>query len=794
MKMKLHLRLFILLILISSLSYPQVKKVTIIVEADTIPINSSVYISGNRDKLGYWNRMKKMDMIKTNLWSYQLTENVGDTLIFKFTRGDWTSEAVDSNGIEFPNNVHVVRKDTILKFRVNNWRDLVVKRIIIDPERLKNKDGYLELVEGWKFKIGDDTSWAAISYDDSDWETINPLLEKNDFEKLKWTGNIWFRNYITVDSSLLNKPFGLRFFNTGAAEVYLNGKLIFKNGVIGNSTETEVTQVDRNPRIIMFEGGSQQVLAVRYSNHYAEKMIRFNIPAGFSALIGDMDAFISQRFSDVRDITLHQFAFGAFVLAFAIMHLLLFIFYPKAKENLYYSISMLSFATVIFSGAQSNFINSILSAIDFLILNSVSVQTSVLFGLLTVYASSYQRMPKQSVFFVVVYAIFIVHTLFFTGYLSEIMDYAFYIFILILTLEIFRVVVRSIYRKEPWGWSWVIGVGFLVAIIFIAYQVLIITGIIENPLFGIYLVYVYGIVFLAITVSINLSKKVSDTNKDLEKQLVQVKELSAKAIDQERKAREEELARKLLEADNKRKTYELEEAQKLQLSMLPRNLPVVPSFDIAVYMKPAFEVGGDYYDFKYDNNGPLIVAIGDATGHGMKAGTMVATIKGLFSAESIRTEIIPFYKKCSNIIKDMNLGNLYMAMMIASIENSKLKISSAGMPPLFLYRQKTKLVEEIRLPGMPLGSFTNFDYLEKTTSLEDGDTILLMSDGFPELFNPEKQILGYEKAKELFQKTGSKSSSEIINFLNNAAEEWRKGARQEDDITFIVLKFKSSAL
>ena len=104
-------------------------------------------------------------------------------------------------------------------------------------------------------------------------------------------------------------------------------------------------------------------------------------------------------------------------------------------------------------------------------------------------------------------------------------------------------------------------------------------------------------------------------------------------MNRKEKLKKKNFQENLLEADNQRKTKELEEASKLQLSMLPKNVPDVPDLEIAVYMKTASEVGGDYYDFKYDNNGTLIIAIGDATGHGMKAGTMVATIKGLFTAE-----------------------------------------------------------------------------------------------------------------------------------------------------------------
>ena len=56
-------------------------------------------------------------------------------------------------------------------------------------------------------------------------------------------------------------------------------------------------------------------------------------------------------------------------------------------------------------------------------------------------------------------------------------------------------------------------------------------------------------------------------------------------------------------------------------------------------MKPATEVGGDYYDFHLGEDGTLTVAIGDATGHGLKAGTMVAAVKGLFLSLAFHPDI-----------------------------------------------------------------------------------------------------------------------------------------------------------
>ena len=118
----------------------------------------------------------------------------------------------------------------------------------------------------------------------------------------------------------------------------------------------------------------------------------------------------------------------------------------------------------------------------------------------------------------------------------------------------------------------------------------------------------------------------------------------------------------------------------MQLSMLPQKIPKHKLCDIDVFMKTATEVGGDYYDFHLARDSTLTVVIGDATGYGMKAGTMVTAIKSLFGTYDESVEIPSFFKKCSKIIKGMNLGHLFMAMKILKIKTNKIIASSAGMP------------------------------------------------------------------------------------------------------------------
>ncbi|MBS4035204.1 MAG: SpoIIE family protein phosphatase [Ignavibacterium sp.] len=254
--------------------------------------------------------------------------------------------------------------------------------------------------------------------------------------------------------------------------------------------------------------------------------------------------------------------------------------------------------------------------------------------------------------------------------------------------------------------------------------------------------------------------------------------------------RREKENKKLLQLENDRKTKELEEARQLQLSMLPKELPELPNLDIAVYMKTATEVGGDYYDFNIDTDGTLTVAIGDATGHGMRAGTIVTSAKSLFNSYAANPDILFTFREMTRCIKQMQFQSLAMSMMMLKINNNKLLMSSAGMPPAYIYRQKNKIVEEYLIEGMPLGTMDNFPYELKELELFTGDTILLMSDGFPELNNQHNEMFGYRRARNSFEEVAEKDPEEIIAYLKNGGNRWSDNKEPDDDVTFVVIKVK----
>jgi len=247
-----------------------------------------------------------------------------------------------------------------------------------------------------------------------------------------------------------------------------------------------------------------------------------------------------------------------------------------------------------------------------------------------------------------------------------------------------------------------------------------------------------------------------------------------------------------VQAENARKTHELEEARNLQLSMLPKNLPDMLNLDIAVHMQTATEVGGDYYDFYKDGKDSLTIVVGDATGHGLKAGTMVSVIKSLFISNAADTNAKIFFEKCTQTIKQLHLGNLYMALSFVKIENDELVASCAGMPPIYIYRNETKSVEPIVLKGMPLGAFDNFEYQNIKVKLDQGDTILLFSDGLAELFNDKKEMYDYARVKSTFERIGHNGAQQIIDDLVKEVDKWRNGNSPNDDVTFVILKVKNS--
>ncbi|MCW8811616.1 MAG: serine/threonine-protein phosphatase, partial [Ignavibacteriaceae bacterium] len=199
---------------------------------------------------------------------------------------------------------------------------------------------------------------------------------------------------------------------------------------------------------------------------------------------------------------------------------------------------------------------------------------------------------------------------------------------------------------------------------------------------------------------------------------------------------------------------------------------------------------GDYYDFNVAMDGTLTIVLGDATGHGMRAGTMVTSAKSLFNSYAENPDILFTFREMTRCIKKMQFQSLAMCMTMVKIQNNKLLMSSAGMPPIYLFKGKHRIIEEHLMEGMPLGTMDNFPYDLKEMELMKGDTLLLMSDGFPELQNEHNEIFGYKRARNSFEEVAEKEPEQIIDYLKNEGSRWSNDKDPDDDVTFVVIKVK----
>jgi len=247
--------------------------------------------------------------------------------------------------------------------------------------------------------------------------------------------------------------------------------------------------------------------------------------------------------------------------------------------------------------------------------------------------------------------------------------------------------------------------------------------------------------------------------------------------------------RKFSKIEEARKNNELLAAKNLQLGFLPKNLPQREDIDIATHIQTSTEVGGDYYDFITTSNNALLSICGDATGHGVASGIMVSVTKAsLYTITESKTDLI--LKKLNEVVKKIDLGTLRMSLNIVEINENKISMSSAAMPPVYLFKAATGKVEEIKQSNLPLGGLKKemYDTIEK--NFESGDVFMQLTDGLPEAPNPKNEMYDYHRVQNHLESVGTKSAEAIKNSFILEADKWLGGNNNPDDITFIIIKKK----
>jgi serine phosphatase RsbU (regulator of sigma subunit) len=238
---------------------------------------------------------------------------------------------------------------------------------------------------------------------------------------------------------------------------------------------------------------------------------------------------------------------------------------------------------------------------------------------------------------------------------------------------------------------------------------------------------------------------------------------------------------------------ELRVARQIQRSLLPEATPELYGWQLTAYYKPAWEVGGDFYDFLELEDGRLGLVVGDATGKGMPAALLMATTRGMLRAvaQSLDSPGEVLARVNDALYPDIP-SEMFVTCFYAILDPAagRLRYANAGhdLPYVHHHGEGT---HELRATGMPLGLMPEMSYEEKEAVLREGDCVLFYSDGLVEAHNPHYEMFGFPRLGALIAKHG-KERSLVDSLLEELYSFVREGWEQEDDITLLTLKRSAS--
>jgi len=697
----------------------------------------------------------------------------------------------------------------------------------------------LKFPEKWKYKKGDDTTWAGKDINDSAWQYLNTNLNVDTLAADIFDGVGWFRLSIAIDSTLIDRAFGLMMEQKGASEVYLDGKLIHKFGKIDKNMAGKETRFNPKniPVDIIFRGGTKHILAVKYANTNALKDFASGETdwTGFEMKIGvlrDAVFFTHIGFGIVTSIYIFYFTF---FLALGIVHLMLFLHYKSIRSNLYFSVFSLAFgAFFLFIAIQINFLDPDFTArVNYLhgFLHIFYIP-ALLAMLYTVFNNN--KLPKIFWLWAGIFALNFLLRLF-----HIYIPYGGVLYNAIVIIEPLRIVITAMVKKRDG--AWIIGTGIISTIVFfILFFTLpfFTSGAYLNLGYGMSLflnfIVIYFTLNIPLSMTLVLARNFAKTSNTLSKKLVEVEELSAKTIEQEKERqkiletqnevlemqvteRTKEISeqKKLIEEKNKDITDSINYAKRLQEAILPplsfisEKLP--ESF---VLYKPKDIVAGDFYwmesfakakDSEESSKGEIIlIAAADCTGHGVP-GAMVSVVcsNALNRAvkefgitepgkilDKVRELVIETFQKSTADVKDgmdISLVSIQKKKSEKSGEYFVIEWAGANNPLWFIqngeHKEITAHKQSIGKTDLPTSFPTH------TITLNRGDTLFLFTDGYADQFGgPKGKKYKYKQLLDLLSSSNKVTMEKMKELLNDSIENWKGSLEQIDDICIIGIR------
>ena len=240
---------------------------------------------------------------------------------------------------------------------------------------------------------------------------------------------------------------------------------------------------------------------------------------------------------------------------------------------------------------------------------------------------------------------------------------------------------------------------------------------------------------------------------------------------------------------------ELRFAQRVQLALMPADLPALRHAEVAGRFEPARELGGDLHDFLVPAKDTLVVAVGDVSGKGAPAALYGAFAAELVRSRTLRRRYTPERFSVAGVLQSMNtilherqLEEYYCTLCYALFDFTRreLTLSNSGLP--YPIRCTEDDCSQVALPGVPLGSFPGITYDEITLPLRVGDVFVFCTDGIFETQNEQKVEFGTQRTCDVIHAHRKASAREIVTAIFEATVAFRGLSSQDDDMTAVVVK------
>lgn len=242
---------------------------------------------------------------------------------------------------------------------------------------------------------------------------------------------------------------------------------------------------------------------------------------------------------------------------------------------------------------------------------------------------------------------------------------------------------------------------------------------------------------------------------------------------------------------------ELQIANQIQSSILPREIPQLAGLEIVARYVPMSAVAGDFYDFVVIDERRIGILVADVTGHGVPAALIASMLKVAFAAQTSHAD------DPARVLAGLNRALcgqfeehfVTAAYVFVDLDKLLLRYGGAGHPPLILASLNNAASREgesreVEANGLMLGLFPGAEYSAVDIPLGSGDRILIYTDGILEAMNAAREEFGKLRLKE-FLAASSKSAAHLADSLLVELRRWSSsdaGRPQDDDITLLVLQ------